>query len=103
MDGDAQHYNGSSVWLIPNGCLFYMGGLDPNASHTVTLTNTGGGQYFRLRGFVGELMVNRRHHATKRHHGVQSGHCARKQYFSSTHLPILFLVCSLFVQYRISS
>jgi hypothetical protein len=65
MDGDTQHYNGSSVWLIPDGCLFYMGGLDPNASHTVTLTNTGGGQYFRLCGSVGELMLTRRHHTTK--------------------------------------
>ncbi|KAF7337600.1 hypothetical protein MSAN_02233300 [Mycena sanguinolenta] len=40
LDGTETTCNGSTFWKVPNALLFYQGGLDPNTTHKITLTNT---------------------------------------------------------------
>jgi len=35
--------NGSSWWLVPNALLFFQAGLNPNTSHTISISNAGTG------------------------------------------------------------
>ncbi|KAJ6520245.1 hypothetical protein C8R45DRAFT_954435 [Mycena sanguinolenta] len=39
LDGSETTCNGSTFWQVPNALLYYQGGLDPNATHKITLTN----------------------------------------------------------------
>ncbi|KAJ7269313.1 hypothetical protein B0H12DRAFT_1095189 [Mycena haematopus] len=40
LDGTETACNGSTFWKVPDALLFYQGGLDPNTTHKITLTNT---------------------------------------------------------------
>lgn len=48
LDGAQYEYNASTWWLIGNALLFYQSGLDPNETHSLTLTNMGTASYFAL-------------------------------------------------------
>ncbi|KAF8204297.1 hypothetical protein K438DRAFT_1964655 [Mycena galopus ATCC 62051] len=39
VDGASNTYNGSTFWQVPDALLFYQGGLDPNTTHKITLTD----------------------------------------------------------------
>ena len=42
-------YNASTMWLIGDALLYYQDGLDPTATHTVSINpNVGGGLKFWL-------------------------------------------------------
>ena len=48
LDGISIQYNASTYWLIGDALLFYQSGLDPNATHEITLTHMGNAPYFAL-------------------------------------------------------
>jgi len=39
LDGSTSTHNGSTFWQVPDALLFYQGGLDPTANHTISLSN----------------------------------------------------------------
>ncbi|KDQ11020.1 hypothetical protein BOTBODRAFT_470255 [Botryobasidium botryosum FD-172 SS1] len=43
VDNSMTQLNGSTWWLVPNALLFFQAGLDPNTSHTISITNTATG------------------------------------------------------------
>ncbi|KAJ7750231.1 hypothetical protein B0H16DRAFT_1887848 [Mycena metata] len=40
LDGSEIAYNGSTFWEVPDSLLFYGGGLDPNKTHKLVVTQT---------------------------------------------------------------
>ncbi|KAL5495043.1 hypothetical protein ACEPAI_505 [Sanghuangporus weigelae] len=53
LDGDSYSMNASSTFIIPDALLFYQDGLDENATHSLTLTSTGGdGMLFALNSIT---------------------------------------------------
>ena len=50
-------YSAKSSFLAHDTLLHYSTGLDPNATHTVTVTNEGGGTLSLLEGGIGVLLL----------------------------------------------